>query len=86
MKLMEKLQKVLADLKSGKVGHEGAQNEISLDRGMFDIAVEESLCVVCAKWKTCVVRNPVEYTRDGGKCTWFEAVERKAEIPKQEKK
>jgi len=75
-----RLQKIITLHKASKLTRELAHNRLmdgpgSLNWAAFNLAVENGLCLVCAKWKRCVVRDCAQYTKDG-KCTWFEAIKR----------
>lgn len=88
MKGADRLQKILARVKSGRFKRKVAQGVLlngrgALNRAAFNIAVEMGLCVVCSKWKGCVVRDhsmyeawDTERQQTTGVCTWFEAMPR----------
>lgn len=80
MKGYDRLQKLLAQVRNKELNRDAALDQLmhgkgNLNRAAFNLAVEEGLCIVCAKWQSCVVHDPVQYANNG-KCTWFVAVQR----------
>lgn len=80
MKGYGRLQKVLAQVKSGELKMLAARDQLmhdkgSLNRAAFNLAVEEGLCIVCAKYKSCIVHDSTQYNNKG-MCTWFSAVKK----------
>jgi len=81
MKGADRLLKIQALLKAGKISRETAIDRLisgkgKLNRAAYNLAVEEGLCLVCIKWDRCIVKDCTIYTCKSGKrkgiCTWFE--------------
>ena len=80
MKGYGRLQRILVLHKAGKISRYTAQQRLVQGRGQlnkaaYNLAIEEGLCLVCAKWDTCVVHDPAQYT-EKNKCTWFVVIEK----------
>lgn len=75
-----RLLKIQELLRSERITFETARDRLLREKGKlnkvaYNLAVESGLCLVCSKYKNCVVKNSTTYT-DKGKCTWFDALGR----------